>query len=132
MFAVVKLATLLIPSGTITRPGLKHLAILLTDPVGPAKQILIVTVSTLRGSKFDDRTCIINAGEHDFIKQQSYVVYSACRCDCFERHIHDGIANKMLSPMHLLREDVFTRVLAGVEKSPHTKPFAKKFLRDSN
>lgn len=132
MFAVVKRATLLIPSGSINRPDLKHLAILLTNPIGPAKQILTVTVSTLRGNKFDDHTCIINAGEHDFIKQPSFVAYWACRCDCVESQILNGISSKMFTPMQPLKEDVFARVIAGVEKSAHTKPFAKKFLKDSS
>lgn len=132
MFAVVKKGTLLVPSGSVKRPDLKHLTILLTDPVGPAKQILTVTVSTLRGNKFDDHTCIINAGEHDFLKQPSFVAYWTCRCDCSESHILNGIASKLFIPMQPLKEEIFKRVIAGVEKSAHTKPFAKKFLKDSN
>ena len=128
MFAVVKGATLLTPSGSFSQPNLKHLTILLTNPVGPAKQVLTVTVSTIRGSNYD-RTCVLDKGDHSFINGPSFVAYWFCRHDCTEKAIHEAIANDMFVPMEPLREEVFDRVVAGLHKSPHTAPFAKTFIR---
>lgn len=132
MFAVVQRATLLVPSGTATDPNRKHLTILLTDPIGPVKQVLTVTVSKVKGNRSDDRTCLLNAGDHAFIGIPSYVAYRWCRHDCTEAHILNCVGSRLFEPMEMLREDVFARVIEGLDKSPHTPPFAKKMIRGAN
>lgn len=129
MFAVVKRATLLVPSGTANDPNRKHLTILLTAPTGPAKQVLTVNISTLRGNRGDDSTCLLDIGDHEFIKHRSYVAYWSCRHDCTEAHILNCVGSKLFEPKGMLREDVFVRIIEGMDRSPHTPLFAKKMIR---
>lgn len=129
-FAAVKRATLLYPcGGTLQNPN-HHLFILLTDPVGPAKQVLMVNVSTIRGERYDS-TCVLDARDHPFLRRPSYVVYAASRTEPVSR-LMNGIAAGEFIAHELLKEEVFARVVAGIEKSPHTRPFAKTFLKESN
>lgn len=129
-FAAVKRATLLYPcGGTLQNPN-HHLFILLTDPIGPAKQVLMVNVSTIHGNRYDP-TCVLNAGDHPFLKQPSYIVYKASRTEPVSR-LMNGIASGEFTAHDLLKEQFFARVVAGIEKSPHTPRFAKTFLKESN
>lgn len=129
MFNAVKRATFLYPSGPAKDPNRKHLCILLTDPVGPPEQILTVTVVTA-GDNFDS-ACVLNAGDHEFIKHKSYVAYATCRID-FASRIKECVASGEFSGREMLKEEVFKRVIEGLAKSKSVKPFVRQFLQDSN
>jgi hypothetical protein len=105
---------------------------MLTDPVGPARQILTVSISTIRGKSSDDQTCILKPGDHEFIKDPSFVAYWSCRHDCTEDGILRGINNNVFVPMEPMKEDIFARVIDGLSKSPRTKPYAVNFIKNSN
>jgi len=65
-----KKGTLLIPSGA---DGY-HLFITVNEKCDEGQHLLINVTSLRDGAKYDD-TCILEAGEHPFIKHKSYVVY---------------------------------------------------------
>lgn len=127
MFAAVERATLLYPSPSTRDPNGKHLFILLTGPYGPAKQVLMVSVITLRREGRYDDSCILKPGDHEFIKHESCVAYSLCRLEPAEK-LSNGVACRAFTDCGLLLEPVFDRVIAGMRKSPFKKPFAIEFL----
>lgn len=128
MFTAACRATLLFPSPGARDPNGKHLFIVLTDPCGPANQVLMVGVATLR-DKGCDMTCVLKPGDHEFIKVESYVAYSFCRIECADKLV-TGVKNGVFVDKGLLDEKIFDRVLTGVRKSHSAKPFAVQFLDD--
>jgi len=75
-------ATLLVPSG----PEGKHLFVVVCDPVvlpgyGPHPCVVMVNLSTVRAGIPYDSTCVLQAGSHPFVAQESYVAYSGMRID---------------------------------------------------
>ena len=82
LFLPLKRATLLIPSGPQGDQDRKHLFILLTDPHADQAGkncVLMVSLSTVRPGMPHDPTCILYAGDHPFVKHESYVVYQKAR-----------------------------------------------------
>ncbi len=117
-------STLLIP-GTHQDPEKSHLCIILNDPpdCGP-RQVLYVPVITAR--KKYDATCILDVGDHDFIKQRSCVHYARAAVRTVEHLAKCG------SPKDPLAVDVLERVCTGIFDSPHSPPWVKKFYEDNN
>lgn len=128
MFAVARRATLLFPSPSARDENGKHLFIILTDPCGPANQVLMVSVATLR-DKGCDVTCVLRPGDHDFIKVDSYIAYSFCRLEGADKLV-TAVRNGALADKGLLDEKIFNSVLAGLRKSRSVKPFVVQFLDD--
>lgn len=126
MFTVVRRATLLFPSPSARDKDGKHLFIILTDPCGPANQVLMVGVATLR-DKGCDTTCVLKPGAHEFIKVESYIAYSFCRVE-FADKLTAGVQKGAFVGKELLDEEIFGRVLTGLRKSRSTKPFAIQFI----
>ena len=96
----------------------------------PPQQVLTVTVMTVRDNRHD-ATCILNPGDHDFIKHKSFVVYATCKIE-FASRLIQGVSNGEFSDRGLLREEIFDHIVSGMAKSKAIKPFARQFFSDSN
>ena len=125
MFSPVRQATLLYPTGDKGQDH--HLLILLTDPFGPAKQVLLVPICSVRG--VHDNSCLLVAGDHEFIKQESFVSYALARVEP-AAWLVDGVNKRLFIDKGLLETKIFQRVLAGLGISKFTKPFAKVFFME--
>jgi hypothetical protein len=127
--SVARGGTLLIRSGPASDPNRKHLYVVMTDAHGPARQVLMVPICSVRPKVPHDPTCLLAADEHPFIKHESYVAYD--RCD--QRHVVDVeklVANGFFIPKEPMPEAVLDRIVEGLRKSPRAKPFAREFLQD--
>lgn len=76
LFVPVRRATLTIPSGPVDDPNREHLHVLLTNPMGAARLVLLVSVSSVRAGLYHDPTCYLYPGDHEFLRHQSHVVYA--------------------------------------------------------
>lgn len=113
-------ATILLP-GTHQNPENHHICIVLSDPEDTdGRQVLYVPITTAR--KKCDETCILEVGDHPFIKHTSCVHYAMMN-QRSEAHLLK--VGKLREP---LQPDVLGRVLDGVMRSPRSAPWAKKFL----
>ena len=98
-------ATRLIPSGA---DG-DHLYVVLNDPkpfpgYGSHPCVVLVNVSTVRqGGKHDD-TCVLGAGCHPFVKQDSYVVYRSARIERVQ-HVQRLVQQGLFKSHTLSRKD---------------------------
>ena len=128
MFVAVKRATLLYITGNKVSTT-KHFYILLTDPFGPAKQVAMACVCSVRDGC--DTTCLLKVGDHPFIEHPSYVAYNLSRIERSDALIN-GVAKGLFVDKGMLDEGVFQRVLAGVTKSNFTRPFIVDFLAECN
>ena len=113
-------STLFLP-GTHRNPDNRHLCIVLNDPrIEEGNQALYVPVITVR-RKFD-ATCILDVGDHPFIRHRSCVHYAAMGQRSEAHLLKVGIIQEPL------REDVLRRVIEGVSASRHSAPWAKKLV----
>lgn len=56
-----------------------HLWVVVSDPFADPAGALLVNLTTVRGTPFDDLSCVIRADEHEWVKADSYVEFSAAR-----------------------------------------------------
>ena len=75
MFLPYPGATLLIPSGPEHDPDRMHLFVVLTNPFDDrgdgVQRVLLVSLSTVHDHKNHDPACVLEAGEHRFVKHES-------------------------------------------------------------
>ncbi|WP_252272786.1 hypothetical protein [Pseudomonas subflava] len=127
MFFVTRRATVLVPSGTPQQPDLKHLFILLNDPVTLARLVLLVSISRVKQGRPHDPACLLYPGDHPFITQNSYVVYRKARIEEAVK-IERGVQGQILVPREAMDGGVFARICEGVLNSRHTEPAIKSFF----
>ena len=113
-------ATILL-QGTHQNPDNHHICIILSDPErSNGRQVLYVPIITVR--KNSDETCVLEVGNHPFIRHISCVDYARLN-QRSESHLL-----KVGTLREPLQSGVLDRVLDGVMHSPHSKPWAKQFL----
>jgi len=127
MFIVTRRATVLVPSGTEEQPDLKHLFILLNDPISDQKLVLMVSISTIRPKRFHDSCCLLGPGDHPFIRTASFVLYSKARIESVQT-LEEGVRRQLLVPKEPMDSAVFARICEGVLNSRHTPKEIKLFF----
>ena len=116
-------ATLIIPSG----PRGKHLFIILNEPkdfAGHINSSVLVNVSSVRKAPYDD-TCILEPGNHPFIRQRSYIAYRHARVERAES-LAQKVNASLFTPHEPLDDELLKRVQNGLYKSPQTRRFLKE------
>lgn len=108
---IYRKGTLLVPSG----PD-KHLFIVCNDTCRHGLNLLVNISSFYDGC---DRTCLLDVGDHPFVRHLSYVFYAKAQISKAEQ-IQRGLAQNKLTAQPDMAEWVFLRVEAGVTASPDT------------
>jgi hypothetical protein len=118
-------ATLHLPSGPLNGSG-KHLFIVLNDPktfdnYGSAVCIALVNLSSVpvEGIKFDS-TCILTAGCHPSVRQDSYVYYKGTRIDQV-RDVQQRLGMGIYTPGEAINAQMLLQIKTGLLQSPFTK-----------
>jgi len=128
LFLPYRKATLLMPSGPEHDPDRMHLFIVLTDPITGKKLVLIASLSSIYDGVPYDRTCILEAGEHQFIRHRSYIDYS--KLTIVEAgKLSKGVQTGVFSNKGPMSEDIVNRIVDGVFVSKRTPREAKVFLQ---
>lgn len=131
LFLPLKRATLLIPSGPQNDQSRKHLFILLTDPQDDEagkKCVLMVSLSTIKPGMPHDPTCILYAGDHPFVKHNSYVAYQKARLEEANKLLR-GVRNGQLAPHDPMDSAIFVQICKGLEESRLTPAKLLSFYR---
>ncbi len=100
---------MLIPSGPKD-----HLFIVCNDTCRLGANLLVNISSFYAGC---DDTCVLDVGDHDFISHPSYVFYAEAMIKT-SASLKAGFDREILIPQPDLAEHVFTKVEAGILKSP--------------
>lgn len=126
MFFVARRATLLIPSGPADDPDRKHLFIVLTDPTGAEREVLLVSISSAAAGRPSDPACLLYAGDHPFIRHDSFISYRSLRVEPEDRILR-GLTNGELVAHDSLESALFARVCYGLETSRYVAPKFRTF-----
>jgi len=124
-FQPYRKGTVLAPTGPCN-----HLHVICNDPVfypiNDCYCILVVNISSIKHGVPHDDACILDVGDHIFIRHPSYVVYA-------EAVIWrvDNVSSKQATGEIVTHADmpdaVFERILAGFDISEQVKPKNLKF-----
>lgn len=112
---------LLIDSGPIG----KHLFVLVLDKQTNNKlHVLSVPVSTARESARIDESCMIQPGEHPFIKSESFVEYRNSRIDSTD-NLLDRVKEKTFIPHESVTQELLKKIIDGLKVSREIKRHIK-------
>lgn len=116
-------STILLPSGTTQDKHRKHLFVVMCKPVQGS--VLLVSIATRQ--RFYDTTCILNAGDHSFIKHESYVAYDLAKTERVQ-NLESGIEKGQYRLHKKLAKSVFQKILKGFYQSTYTKNYVWEYL----
>ncbi len=109
--------TLLIPSGTNQDPEKKHLFVLITDRCAAGSHML-VSLSTIREGVFHDPACVVDVGEHPFVKAQSFIEYRMARMDT-AIHLQRCVDGWTFLPKENVSRELLEKICGGLQVSEH-------------
>lgn len=112
-----KKGTLLIPSGEGS-----HLFAVITDVCASGNHLL-VTFSTVRENRAHDATCIVEAGEHAFLRNKSFISYRHTQVMDAAR-IGRLVDARTYTAKDDITDALLERLRAGVATSDYTPRFA--------
>lgn len=112
--------------------AVNHLHIVMNDPVfhpeSDYEAVLLVNISTVKpNNRFDD-ACLIEPGEHPFVKVQSHVCYADAVIKSAE-DLTQFVAIGEIIPKDDVSEVIYDRVLAGFGISRRVTPKIKRFVK---
>lgn len=122
-------ASLLIPAQTSQHSP--HLYILLTDAFQYAdegksyKANIITSISTL--TKRSDKTCLLYAGDHPFIRHDSFVAYYTTRIQSTDILV-EGVEKGIFIAKPPFNDDIMARIAKGLTESPQTPRYIKELF----
>lgn len=125
MWAAVRRATLLIPSGPVHDLRRKHLHIVLNDPhpdTANRSKVLVVSVTSIPANNRYDPSCTLFPGEHPFVVVPSYVAYQFAALQD-PGNLQAKVAAKQFVVKPMLDMKTFGYVLDGLRDSPYTAPY---------
>ncbi len=118
-----KNGTLLIPSGPADS---KHLFVVVTDKCDQGKHLLL-NFTTVRPNLQYDATCVVEPGEHQFIRAQSYVAYRYAQIQDADR-LARFVDNRYYQSSDDAPSALVERMIAGAFASDFTPNFVLDYL----
>lgn len=112
-----------------------HLYFILTDPcfngeTGDSDCVLSVSCSSIKEGKNYDDACVLQVGEHEFIKRDSFIFYNHLRIDSVSK-IEREIADGKFILKELMSDTLYQRILNGLINSKHTEKRYIRFLKSA-
>lgn len=114
--------TIFIPTG----PTGDHLFCILNDKCKD-EQHLLVNFSSIKDGNFFDNTCVVEPGEHRFLRRQSYVNYSMADIQPAGR-LSKMVDGWIYKPDADLSSDLLERICAGILQSRFIKRRVKRYF----
>ncbi len=98
-----------------------HLWIIISDPSYNPEKVAIVNLSSWRDEaiELNDSSCIVNNGEHSFVRGKSYVPYRKALCTTLDK-LQRGIDGSVLQQLENCTDELLNRVLEGAANSKFT------------
>jgi len=90
----------------------------------------MASLSSLRPGVPHDASCILYAGDHSFVKRESYVVYQKARVESVDKILR-GVKAGQLIPHDPMESGILARICKGLEESRLTSSKVLKFYRSA-
>jgi hypothetical protein len=120
----------LIPSGPDDK---KHLHFIVVGPCvfpdyGCQPHVLLVSVTTLYNEDYHDPACVLEAGEHPFVRHKSYIDYRKAMIQPVA-HVEKMRDQGVWSEHGKCSPAVLEKIYNGIFVSPRVKRFVQEILK---
>ncbi len=106
-----------------------HLWVVLSDPSLNPDKVVVVNLTTFRGGRWDDPSCVFEAGEHEWVVRQSYVSYYDARIYT-DAHLERLRNSRSLREYAPFQASLLRRALEGAAVSPNLELDTLQILID--
>jgi hypothetical protein len=100
-----------------------HLWIVLSDPAADGERVVIVNFTTHSTEKEDD--CIVQPGEHPFVKSKTLIQFRDAKC-CRLADLETLVKGTYLKPHKPVTVDLLNRITSCASSKSHKLPKACK------
>ncbi|MBT3198360.1 MAG: hypothetical protein HN350_00430 [Phycisphaerales bacterium] len=104
-----------------------HLFIIISDPLLDPDKIVTVNLTSWDSTK--DQSCIVDSGEHPFVRHKSCIRYEGDRLITAEQYDLHLSGDRLISQSPV-SEELLGRILAGAAVSRHFPLGHRKILED--
>lgn len=97
-----------------------HLFVVILEVVNDTDRTILFPIDTIYEDAYYDQTTPLAPGDHDFVKNPSYIDYSWGRIETkatLDKMISDKVARRRNPPVD---QELFERICDGIRKSNHT------------
>lgn len=113
-------------------PGVPlHLAVVVYGPFIPSgfstEHVIIVNLTSVKGPGLGDSTCILHAGDHEFLRHDTLVNYPMAECVQVSRLLIDFKSGRLIQKEPMRRE-ILAKIYAGFLSSKHTRRKIRNYL----
>lgn len=77
----------------------------------------MVPFCSIYADKQYDDACIVQSGEHDFIRHESYIYYERCRYDLSVQEVQKSIERRLFVDKGNVTPALFVRIIMGAKIS---------------
>jgi len=111
---------------TFRRSVGSHLWVVVSDPRQDPIQVAIVSLTTLR--RFSDHSCLLQAGEHSFIKHETCLMYSEARI-VTESSLEGELSRGQIQLLSPVTKPILDRIRHGAAISDRIPLNVRELLR---
>lgn len=114
--------------GNVIKAANRHLHIVLSDPYISEKgeSVVLVYMSSYKGTcRTEEDSCILNVGDHPYIKNRSYLAYSECR-EAPVAVLDNELQQRTIKLEESLSKEILVKALEGMQKSKYVTRKLKK------
>jgi len=91
-------------------------------------QCLLVMMNSIKASRPYDSTCLLQVGDHDFVRHDSYINYRIAEYSS-AAHIVKMVEKHGYKPKADFSKEVFKRICEGLYSSDETKPAIRRYAK---
>ena len=114
------------PEKTASGNEKRHLRIVITNPDAEFNQV-VISVTTLKCPNVQDCSCILKAGDHQFITHDSIVDYKRTII-MSSVEIFNGINKGILIDKQDVKPEILTRIINAAKQSRYIPPEIKSMI----
>lgn len=123
----MKKETFIKPDDEENSDSLKHLYFVISDP-DVDNNVLLVNLTTMRNKPGEDKSCILNIGDHPFIKHKSIIDYKrAVSYDAIR--LLRAKFNTSLRSIIQFKEELDDEILLKIQQGAQTSPLFPRSLK---
>ena len=108
-----------------------HLWVIISSSTHSSEQVVIANFTTCRGSEDEDQSCLLDKGEHSFIKHKTYVNYRDALVSQISK-LEELEASELITRMEPVDDTLLAKILEGAETTLFLKLEIRKILENQD
>lgn len=105
----------------------EHLWIVISEPQQDSERVVIVSLTSHREDK--DQSCVLDVGDHPWIRHKTCVSYRDTKCVA-ESQLDSLVQRSLLEPREAATDDLLAKLFDGAEQTDEMPNKCRKVLVD--